>query len=97
MKDNFPLPTKINIITKFAIKYGDKYYMTKVLFAFSEKNWFTDKISEIPDDMLFDSYNEANDCLLWICERHNLVEKYLSIDVVNKLKEDLIWVKNCKI
>lgn len=90
MNGNIPLPAKIDIITKFAIKYGDKFYMTRVLFIFSEMDWFTDNINEIPNDMLFDSYSKANDCLLYICERHNLVGKYLSIGVVRKLKEKLL-------
>lgn len=88
MSNEIPFPTKINVITKFAIKYSDKYYMTSGLFTFSKKDWFTDNINEIPNDMLFDSYNEANNCLLWICERHNLVGKYLSVGIVRKLKEN---------
>ena len=81
---------KINIITKFAIKYGDSFYMTKALFTFSDKDWFTDNINEIPDDMLFDNYKEAEDCLFFICENHRLVNKHMSIDVVRKLEKENI-------
>lgn len=77
----------VHIISKFVIKYGDKFYMTKDWFTFSEKNWFTDKINEIPNDMLFDGYNKALACLTFIRERHSLIGKYLSIDVVKILKE----------
>lgn len=76
---------KINIITKLAIKYGDSFYMTKAIFAFSENDWFTDNINEIPDNMLFDNYKEAENCLMFISKYHTLVDKYMSIDVVRKL------------
>ena len=90
MRKNISHPYyECSIVTKFAIKYGDNLYMTHTLFTFSEKNWFTDKIDEIPNNMLFDSYNDAHDCLSFINEHHSLIGKYLSIDVVRKLKENV--------
>jgi len=79
---------KINIVNKFAIKYSSNFYMTKALFTVSEKNWFTANINEIPDDMLFDSYKEAEDCLMFISKYHSLVDQYMSIDVVRKVESE---------
>ena len=85
MSEDIIFPSKIDIVTKFAIKYGEHLYLTHALFEISENNWFIDNIAEIPDDMLFDTYNEANDCLLFIAKHHKLIGKYISIDVVRKL------------
>lgn len=84
---NFELP-KINIITKLAIKYCDNFYMTKACFKFTDNDWFTTRIEEIPDDMLFDNFKEAEDYLLFISEYHSLMRQYLSIDVVRKLERE---------
>ena len=80
-------PARIDIITKWAIAYDDKHYMTKTIFKFTDYDWFTDNISKIPDDMLFDEYKDAEIVLYSIGERHKLVRKYLSIKVVRKLEE----------
>lgn len=84
---DFELP-KINVITKLAIKYGDNFYMTKVCFKFTDNDWFTTRIEEIPDDLLFDNFKDAEDCLLFISEYHSLMKQYLSVDVVRKLERE---------
>ena len=76
---------KINIITKFAIKYNDVFYITKACFKFTDNDWFITRIEKIPDNMLFDNYTEAEDCLMFISKYHALVNKHMSIDVVRKL------------
>ena len=84
---DIPFPTKLNVVSKYAIKYGDNLYLTKSSFTFSKKDWYTDKISEIPNDMLFDSYNEARDWLYSIGFHHRLVRDYLSLEIVRKLED----------
>ena len=84
---DFELP-KINIVNKLAIKYGNNFYMTKVCFKFTDNDWFTTRIEEIPDDMLFDNFKDAEDCLLFISEYHRLMNQYLSVDVVRKVERD---------
>lgn len=84
---DFELP-KINIITKLAIKYNDVFYTTKACFKFTDNDWFTTRVEEIPDNMLFDDYNKANDCLLFISKYHNLMNQHLSIDVVRKSERE---------
>ena len=79
---------KINIVNKLAIKYGDSFYMTKACFKFTNNNWFTTRIEEIPDDMLFDNFKDAEDCLLFISEYHRLMNQYLSVALVRKLERD---------
>ena len=78
----------VHVISKFVIKYGNNFYITRDWFTLSEKDWFTDNINEIPKDMLFDGYNKALVCLMSIYERHRLVGKRLSIDVVKILEEE---------
>ncbi len=83
---DFELP-KINIADKFAIKYND-YYLTKIFFNITDDNWYTDRIDEIPDDLLFNEYNEADNCLLVICANHRLINKHVSIVPVRKVERE---------
>ena len=87
---------KIEIVNKYVISYGDELYMTKGLFTFSHYDWATRNLEEVPENMLFDTYEQAEDTLLWMSNFHKLTVEHMKVKPVRILvKRDLLERNVC--
>ena len=70
---------------KFVIAIKDcirTFYLKEVFFKIASDSWLTEDIDAIPKEMLFDTREQAEACLLFIDLKHNLMlQKYYDIGV----------------
>ena len=81
----------LRIVDKYVIAFDESqktYYINSWLFNITESDWFTDSLSEIKNEYLFDNYKDAENFLYDLANRHRLLAKTnLHIQRIKRVEE----------